>query len=180
MEKYSDKKPAGVRSFVRRHWTTIRSWLMFAVTMGVWLIWYPIIVRSGVLNGLLTFNADVTCRMLRFLGRDTAVNGTTIASSSFTMRVGIECTAVVPAVILLCALVAYPARLTKKLVAVAIGVPALFVLNLVRLVTLYNIGVSAPRFFDVAHYMVWQSIMVIAVVAIWLCWVGKVANARPT
>jgi archaeosortase B (VPXXXP-CTERM-specific) len=179
IENGVDKQPADWLKFLRRHWITIRSWLLFAATLGLWLIWYPVIVRSGALDGLLLFNARLTGDALNLLGAGVQVHDTVITSALFTLRVGHECTAVVPIVILLCALIAYPSRLTYKLACAAIGIPVLFALNLVRLVTLYYIGVFIPDFFEIAHFFIWQSVMILAVVAIWLLWVGKVANVRP-
>ena len=167
-----------IRAFVRRHWIAIRSWLLFGTSLGVWLAWYPKLVQSNVLDGFLRFTARLTGSTIRILGTHVEVSGTNIASADFIMRIGHECTAIVPAVILLCAVIAYPSRIIQKLVALAIGLPILFVLNLVRSVTLYYIGAHFPNFFDTAHFVVWQSVMILAVVAIWLVWAGRMVNAR--
>lgn len=169
---------ARLRAFVKRHWVVIRSWLLFAVTLGIWLLWYPRIVETQVLAGFLRFTAGVTGSILRFLGTRLEVSGTMISSADFKMRIGHECTAIVPAVILLCAVIAYPSRIRDKLLCLAIGLPILFVLNLVRTVTLYYIGTHIRDFFDIAHFVVWQSVMILAVIIIWLIWVGKVVNVR--
>ena len=122
--------------------------------------------------------AWLTGSVLRILGARIEVNGTFISSADFSMRIGHECTAIVPAVILLCATIAYPSRIRDKLLCMAIGLPVLFILNLVRTVTLYYIGRSIPDFFDIAHFVVWQSAMILAVIIVWLFWVGKVVNVR--
>jgi len=54
----------------------------------------------------------------------------------------------------------------------------LFVLNLVRTVSLYYIGAHIPVFFDTAHFVVWQAAMILAVVILWLVWVGRIVNVR--
>ena len=82
-------------------------------------------------------------------------------------------------VILLCAVVAYPSHIRQKVACMAIGTGVLFLLNLVRTVTLYYVGAHIPAFFDTAHFVVWQSAMILAVVALWLFWVGRVVNVRP-
>ena len=167
-----------LEAFTRRHWIVIRSWLLFIVTLGLWLLWYPAIVDAGALNGFLRFTARITGFVLGILGAQIEVDGTLITSADFMMRIGHECTAIVPAVILLCATIAYPSRIRDKLLCLAIGLPVLFVLNLVRTVTLYYIGRSIPDFFDIAHFVVWQSAMILAVIVLWLLWVGKVVNVR--
>jgi len=173
-----NRRLAGIRAFTRRHWIAIRSGLLFAATLGVWLLWYPKIVDSQVLGGFLRFTTQLTGSIVRIFGTHVEVSGTVISSADFSMRIGHECTAIVPAVILLCAVIAYPSRVRQKLVCLAIGLPVLFLLNLVRVVTLYYIGAHIPDFFEIAHFVVWQSAMILAVVALWLFWVGKVVNVR--
>ena len=170
---------ARVGAFVRRNWTAIRSSLLFVLILGVWLIWYPKIVDSHALGGLLGFTAQITGFVLRILGAQVEVSDTVISSADFSMRLGHECTAIVPIVILLAAVLAYPSRIRQKLVCLAIGLPVLFLLNLIRTVTLYYIGAHIPDFFETAHFVVWQSAMILAVLALWLFWVGKVVNVRP-
>ncbi len=164
---------------IRRHWIAIRSSLLFVALLGLWLIWYPNIVASQVLDGFLESTAQITGFILRILGAPVVVTDIMVSSPDFSMRIGHECTAIIPMVILLCAVLAYPSRISHKLVGLAIGLPVLFLLNLVRTVTLYYIGANIPDFFETAHFVVWQSAMILAMVALWLFWVGKVVNVRP-
>ena len=172
-------RPARLGTFIRRNWIVIRSWLLFVTTLGIWVLWYPEIVDSHVLDGYLGFIAQITGSIVRILGTQVEVSGTAISSADFSMRIGHECTAIVPAVILLCAVLAYPSRIRHKPVCLVIGLPILFLLNLVRTVTLYYIGAHIPNFFEIAHFVVWQSAMILAVIVLWLFWVGKVVNVRP-
>ena len=169
---------AGTGAFIRRNWIAIRSSLLFVVTLGVWLTWYPNLVDSHALSGFLNFNAQMTGSLLRIFGTNVEVIGTIVSSPDFSMRIGHECTAIVPLVILVCAILAYPSRVRQKVACIAIGVGVLFILNLVRTVTLYYIGAHIPIFFETAHFVVWQSAMILAVVVVWLIWVGRVVNVQ--
>ena len=181
----SKEKPSAIKgrlakpiAFLRRHWVVIRSSLIFTSVLGVWLAWYPHIVDTQALGGFLTFTARITGATLSLLGAPVEVAGTTISSPDFSMIIGHECTAVVPAMILFSAVVAYPSRIWQKLSVMGIGLAVLFVLNLIRVVTLYYIGVHAPLFFETAHFIVWQSAIILSVVLIWLIWIGRVNNVR--
>jgi exosortase H (IPTLxxWG-CTERM-specific) len=165
-------------AFCKRHWIVIRSWLLFAATLGIWLLWYPTIVDTEALTGFLEYTARITNAILGVLGAHPEINGAVIITGDFAMRIGHECTAIVPSVILICAAIAYPSRIRDKLVCLGIGLPALFILNMIRIVTLYYIGRYIPAYFDIAHYVVWQSVMILAVIVLWLVWVGKVVNVR--
>ena len=81
-------------------------------------------------------------------------------------------------IILLCAVFSYPCKIKGKLLGIAIGMPALFLLNLIRMVTLFYIGTFLPGFFETTHILVWQSLMILAVIAIWFIWAEKVVHVK--
>jgi len=172
--------PVRVAAWTRRNWKAVRFCLIAGGILGVWSVWYPSLVNMRALEGLLEFVAGLTGRVLAVLGGEVEVAGTLVFSPEFSMRIAPECTAVVPMVILLSGVVAYPSSIRQKALCLVLGLPLLFLLNLVRTVSLFYIGVSFPDFFDTAHFVVWQSVMILAVIAVWLFWVGKVVNVRPT
>ena len=80
------------------------------------------------------WTADWTSRSLNLLGTSTRVNGTILSSDTFAVNVVAECTAVGPLVLYVVAVAAYPARLGAKGLGVLIGLVALTLINLVRIV----------------------------------------------
>ncbi|MCK5828109.1 hypothetical protein KAH43_06235, partial [Candidatus Bipolaricaulota bacterium] len=80
----------------------------------------------------------------------------------------------------LIAVVALPARWTAKLIGVGIGIGGIFLVNIVRLVSLYFIGVHWPTFLDQAHQLIWQSLLIVIAVALWLFWAGRWAYESRT
>lgn len=64
----------------------------------------------------------------------------------------------------------YTSGIFTKMVGLAIGIPFLATLNLARLVHLYHLGVHDRASFDFAHGVVWEIVMVLAVVTVWLSW----------
>jgi len=114
---------------------------------------------------------------LSALGVDSRMIGDTVtgsaASGEFALRIIRECTAESPLVLLLAAILAYPCGLREKAVGLAIGVPSILLLNVVRLASLFWVGIVRPDLFDAAHVLVWQSLMVLAVVGLWLLWVRQ-------
>jgi len=178
---YTDEEtPPPLDPFLKRNWRLIRASLIFAGTLGIWLAWYPVLVKTDALAGFLELNADLTASVLRWLGVAITVDGTLVSSSVFAMRIGHECTSIVPMVLLICAAIAYPSRIKQKLFCIALGLPVLFILNLIRTVSLYYVGVHIIDYFDMMHYVIWQSVMILAVLAIWLFWAGRLANVRTT
>jgi len=59
-----------------------------------------------------------------------------------------------------------------------LGFVGLSAVNLVRITSLIYIGTTFPEALDVAHLLVWQSVMVIVSVMFWIVWIRR--NDRRT
>lgn len=130
-------------------------------------------VMGGVQRGL----ARVTGGILNLLGHRTVVTGSTVSSEAFGITVVTACTGLFTTGLFLIAVIAFPSGWTSKLIGVGLGVGGIFLLNVVRLVSLYYIGVHLPGLLDPAHQLVWQSVLIVSAVAIWLLWAGRWAHA---
>lgn len=64
--------------------------------------------------------------------------------------------------LLVTSLAAFPMPWRQRVKSAACGTLLVFGLNLVRIVTLFHIALSKPAWFDIAHGVVWQSIMVLS------------------
>ena len=91
----------------------------------------------------------------------------------FRFSVVPDCGALPSMSIFVAAMVAFPAAWRKKVVGILLGLPALYVVNVIRLVCLGIIGAytDGGPVFDFAHHYVWQGIYIVFVVAIWMLWV---------
>ncbi len=130
-------------------------------------------VMDGVQRGL----ARVTGGILNLLGHRTVVTGSTVSSEAFGITVVTACTGLFTTGLFLIAVITFPAGWTSKLIGVGLGVGGIFLLNVVRLVSLYYIGVHLPGLLDPAHQLVWQSVLIVFAVALWLLWAGRWAHA---
>lgn len=75
--------------------------------------------------------------------------------------------------IFLAAVLAFPATWRQRLTGLALGIPALYSINIIRLSCLAMIGAldSGGEWFNFAHEYVWQAVYVVLVVLLWLAWV---------
>jgi exosortase/archaeosortase family protein len=119
-------------------------------------------IASGLL-GLFSINAQA--------------DGAIIRTGSFAALVDTNCTGLFVIFIYLSALLAYRSGTREKLIGVALGFGALFVLNLVRVASLVVVGTVRPDMLNVVHYLVWQSVMIVAALCLWLFWAERVADA---
>jgi exosortase H (IPTLxxWG-CTERM-specific) len=151
----------------------LRTWLLFIATyialMAVMFLWAAPFVNGAMAD----WTAKSTAWTLSLLGAQAQAQGSTVVSTHFTFNVITECTAVFPIIIFLAAVLAYPASWKRKLVGAAAGIPLLLLINTVRLVSLFYIGYLYPTFFETAHLLVWQSLMIFFTLLIWLLWAVK-------
>ena len=164
----------------RDHWRQrgrSRLWLTGAAILSVvlFLVWAsgnPVVmepIRSGL--------ARITGVILGALGHRVIVSGNTVGSELFGISVITACTGLFTTGLFLIAVVAYPTRWASKLLGSAIGIGGILVLNVVRLVSLYYIGVHLPGFLNTAHQLIWQSLLILFSVVLWLLWAGRWAHA---
>jgi len=114
---------------------------------------------------------------LSLLGANGSAHADVVESSVSTIRIVSECTALYPTVIFVSAVVAFPSSWRHKTWA-AIGVPALVVMNLLRIVSLCYIDHWYPRSMETAHYVVWQSLMIFFTVVLWLLWAAQSGSSH--
>jgi exosortase H (IPTLxxWG-CTERM-specific) len=129
--------------------------------------------RSTVLVPFLSFNARVSSFVANLFGGSAAADGVILSSGGNSYELIVECTSIIPTAILISAVLAWPSSLTQKFIGIAMGSAALFLVNIVRILTLLYVGSAFPDFLDIAHFYVWQALLVLLTVGLWLLWVSK-------
>lgn len=114
--------------------------------------------------------------LLELLGQDNEVRDHLVAGSGVRFLVVAECTAIVPIAILVGGIAATPASFQQRLLAGAVGTTVLLAWNQLRLVSLWYVEQLAPQHFDFVHVALWQPAMVVAVVALWIVWLGRLRS----
>jgi exosortase H (IPTLxxWG-CTERM-specific) len=160
-----------------RHRAVIRSVSIFAGVVLASFLALPLYL--GFIDGpLCVGTARVTGFILRILGTGVRVTGTVVSAPAFSMEVIAACTGAFAFIIFAAAVLAYPCRLTRKAIGIGLGVPAIFAVNMVRMVSLFYIGAFLPGIFETAHLFFWQSLMIVSAVLIWLFWAQRLTHAR--
>lgn len=113
--------------------------------------------------------------------KDTIASGSTIANpaTGFGVTIVAGCNGVEATLILVAAIIAFPSSLPQKLVGIASGIVAVQVLNLVRVVSLYFIGQWSRPAFDFAHLYLWQAMIMLDVLIVWLVWLRVIQRTAP-
>ena len=134
---------------------------------------------GGVLNrGLTEHSAAVVASTLSLFGADVTRRGATIVYRSAAFRVIDECTGIEVIGLFVAAVLAFPSAWRHRLLGLALGVPSLLLLNLIRMSTLILVGAGSAKALDIGHVYVWPVIILTMAMAIWLSW-ARIAVRDP-
>jgi len=119
----------------------------------------------------LALSARVVGGILGLLGYEATVAETVIHTPQFSLEIVRGCDAIEPSAIYIAAVLASPVGVWPKLPGVLIGTTALMLINLLRIVSLFFVGVYYPSAFNMIHEGVWQAAFVVLAIVFWGVWV---------
>jgi exosortase H (IPTLxxWG-CTERM-specific) len=135
-------------------------------------------VQTGFImpwTGLLaTFSAD----LVQFFDANVTAYSNVIQSTTNGFGVAIMpgCNGVEACIILIAAIVAFPAPWRPKLAGLGIGILAVQAVNVLRIVSLFYLGQWNMKWFEFAHLYLWQALIMLDVLVVWLLWVRYLAR----
>lgn len=130
-------------------------------------------------HGVEPFTAGVTQASgatLNLLGQNVTLHGTVIRGSRFAVNIRNGCNGIEAMLIFLAAMLAFPASWKSRLIGLTLGILVIQIVNLVRVIALYLTGVYFPRIFDSSHTVIWQTIVVLFAVLLWIFWANRFAT----
>ena len=98
------------------------------------------------------------------------------ATTGFAVSIEAGCNGVEAAIVLIAGIVAFPASLKNKAIAILAGFLFVQVLNIVRIISLFYLGQWNYTVFEWFHLYLWPVLImldVLIVFAIYLQWLGK-------
>ncbi len=146
--------------------------LKFGGLMGLFYILVLTPFCDRLLYSYLEANAALANGILNWLGQDSHVSEITIRSARYAITVRRGCDAVEPSWFFCAALISFPAPLARKVLGIVAGALLLQALNLLRIVSLYFIGLHHPGFFRTAHLEIWPAVFIIIAIVLWVGWIG--------
>jgi exosortase H (IPTLxxWG-CTERM-specific) len=171
--------PAPDAPFWRKHRRELTFLLLFIVLLGgsftlISLNW----VNDHVIEPFTGGVARVSGATLDLLGQDVRMQGTIIRGRKFAVNIRNGCNGVEAMLIFLAAVLAFPAPWRARLLGLALGVVAIQAVNLVRVVALYLTGAYFPSWFDASHTIIWQTVVILFSVLLWIVWANRLAAPR--
>jgi exosortase H (IPTLxxWG-CTERM-specific) len=135
-------------------------------------------VNDRVVNPYTTFVAHEAQVVLNVFGEGATVHRQILSSRRFSVAIFNGCNGLEAILIFGSGVLAFPATWRRKLLGLAMGFVAIQVANVVRVVSLFYVGVYYRAWFSTWHIFVWQSLIIILSVVLWLVWVNRYAVAE--
>lgn len=169
-----------VQDWLRRNRESISFIAIFGLSiLGFALLFQFRWVNEHWVNPYTERIARASGFFLNVLGEETRVNGTLLTSARpFAVNIYTGCNGLLATSIYLSAVLAFPAPWRSRAIGAALGIPAIQLINMVRILSLYYIGVFWPRIFRAAHGYVWQSIVILLSMVVWIYWAERFARLR--
>ena len=120
--------------------------------------------------------AHMSAALMRGFDGSITTSGNVIGSKASAFAVSIEagCNGVEATLVLVAAILAFPAPWPHRLRGIVVGVVAVQVLNLLRVISLFYLGRYDRDVFEWAHLYVWQALIMLDVLIVWVVWVRLV------
>ncbi len=97
-------------------------------------------------------------------------SGKYVTYQGFAVEIIDECTGMLEMVIYLAAVISFSTSIKKKLIGVLIGIPAIYLFNILRIFVLLVAGASSQKAFDFMHLYFWQATLIIMIATVWVGW----------
>ncbi len=122
---------------------------------------------------LLIFYAKLSAVILNVLGYKIHTNQAILYSNVGALEIKEGCDAIAPAVLYAASVLAFPLTLKSRLNGLWQGILAIFILNIIRIVSLYIIYAEARDWFEFMHVEFWQSFFVVFTLVLFLYWIRR-------
>jgi exosortase/archaeosortase family protein len=126
--------------------------------------------RRYVVEPMTRVSVLATRALVNLFGADARATGTLLYSDDAALNVKDGCNGVIAMILFTGAIIAHRATASAKVLGLLLGIPAIWLVNLLRLVSLYVVSVVSPSNLEFFHIYFWQTLIIICVGILWYCW----------
>lgn len=174
---YNDvmKERQTIASRTRLAREVFRGWLLFALyTLGFFGLLYGL--DHQVVDPFTRWIAQLTRLALTLAGTQAWASGKVVGTPTFSVAIQNNCNAIYETALFVAAVLAYPATWRQRAWGVLLGVVALYIVNLVRVLSLIYVGSYFRQYFNASHIYVWQSLFIVFALGLWIYWAGTLVR----
>ena len=123
----------------------------------------------------------ISAGLITFFDPLVAVFGNVLQSTTngFALSVRSGCNGVEAAMILIAAMLAFPAPWKHRVIGIIAGLFAVQLLNIVRVISLFYLGQWNMTVFDWAHLYLWPALIMLDVLIVWMIWIRTLPRVAP-
>ncbi|HNB81441.1 MAG TPA: exosortase H [Chitinophagaceae bacterium] len=159
----------------------LRFLILFAVLyIGFELAYFNDFLYQHVFYPVNKGFAWLSAKLLTVCGLPAHSNADSILNDTFSITVKQGCDSLEALAIFLCGVIAFPARMKIKLWGLLIGTSIILFMNLIRLMSLFWIGLYHFDLFDLFHLEIWQGYFIVQSIALWVIWVIQASKPVKT
>jgi exosortase/archaeosortase family protein len=148
----------------------IRTCLLFAVlVLGLHLAQW--LFKPQYLAGIQLITSKAAAWLIRLSGIEVTLKQIHIYFSGAHWEIVPECTALSAIYVYISFIVAYPSTIKAKALALAAGIPTIFLANLLRLFTLAWACKLIPGKAHYFHDYIWQIGFIFLLILMWMVWI---------
>lgn len=157
--------------------------LFTVLVYGVLVVGLSVLLLSDMVFGdlleeLRVFVAWTTSSTMALFGMEVQSHGEIITGPSASLMIVNECTGVDATILLVSAVLVFPAGWRQKLLGAALACGVMMLLNFVRVLTLIYIGNYHGGWLEVGHLYVWPVFVILTGVGTLLYWAERFAIPR--
>jgi exosortase H (IPTLxxWG-CTERM-specific) len=97
--------------------------------------------------------------------------------NGFAISIEAGCNGIEAAIVLIAAMLAFPAPWKHRAWGILAGLAAVQVLNIARVISLFYLGQWSLPAFEWAHLYLWQALIMLDVLVVWLIWIRTLPPA---
>ncbi|MGB7422823.1 MAG: exosortase H [Comamonas sp.] len=144
---------------------------LFGVNMLGWVQQHAVLPWTVLL-------ARISAALVMAFDASAAAQGKVLWNTVTGFGVSIEpgCNGIEACIVLAAAILAFPVSGRSKLMGLIAGCLAVQALNVVRVISLFYIGQWNTAAFNFAHEFLWQGLIMLDVLIVWLLWVRRVTR----
>jgi exosortase H (IPTLxxWG-CTERM-specific) len=158
----------------------LRFLVLFPIFLAVGFCGLLIPFLQPAITGFTRGLVEISAMVIRLFGGNATAHQVVLQnpSNGFAMEVLDGCNGDDVAVLLWAAILAYPASWRQKGKGLVFGTATIYVINFLRIISLFYLGQYDRQWFEFAHLYVWESVFVLLTLTIFWMWVRRMAGRR--
>lgn len=161
---------------MRKEFKFIFSFLILSSILYILIsiFYYKNLPIIGISNVASTFNA-----ILNFVGIKTVIvdNDTIYFNNGTALQIILECTGVYEMIILSSVILSYPTNIKNKFYGIILGIIIIYILNMIRLVSISYILIYYTDKFNFIDRYLWQVSLVVFISLVYIIWLKLIESS---